>query len=256
MNVALLLFGQLRWMDNPHTASSHHNHIINRYERVDIFGHFWTPEQTEKLTQSAHVKFEPSPSDPLAMEKIQQKYKFTDIKFSDPIQFDFAKTLYHKAKARVWPDIYQDGWFESSNAFNNVLSQMYAVQGVAKLLDQHMLNNPTIKYDYVVISRPDICIWDYPNFKFLYPGCFHLSNHHGRFPDLGFIYDPKFNIVFSELFNNTVNITDEELYSLWEPNAEALKFNSYRKYFGYDLMRPIPLPVRIVRGQDCRGTQW
>lgn len=255
LNVALLLFGQLRWIDNPHTTPSHHQFIINKY-RTDVFGHFWNPEKTEKLSQSGHVAHAPSPSDPNAPQKIQQQYDFSAIKFEDPIRFDFADTLYKKAKARDWPLIWQDGWFEWPNAFNNILSQQYTVQSVCMLFKQYCMRHPEKRYDFIILSRPDICIWDYPDLRHLTPGKFYLSNHHFKFPDLAFVFDLKYLPTFDNLYLNTLNITDDELYSLWEPNAEALKFNSFRKYFSPDQLNPIPFPVRIVRGPECRGPQW
>ena len=255
MKIALLLFGQLRWIDNPHTVESHHRCIIDRYHNVDVFGYFWKPEQSTTMSQSGHVAYEPSPSDPDAARKICDKYKFTDVKFVDPMVFPQADAMYNRAKARDWPHIWQAGWFETPGAFNNILCQMYTIQGVAKLLDQHILNTLT-HYDFVILSRPDICIWDYPELTLLESRKFYLSNHHAKFPDLSCIFDPIFLPTFTEVFNNTINISDDELYSLWEPNAEAMKFNSFRRNFPLEYLRPISLPVRIVRGNDCRGPQW
>lgn len=255
MKIALLLFGQLRWIDNPHTLESHYKFIIDRYQNVDIFGHFWNPESTTHLSQSSHVDYQASPSDPSAVRKIQEKYQFTQVKFDDPIRFPQEKIMYSRARARDWPHIWQAGWFETPNAFNNILCQMYSIQRVARMLDLYMLCNQQ-SYDLVLISRPDICIWDYPELTLLEPRRFYLSNHHAKFPDLGFIFDPMFLPTFTQVFDNTINISDDELYSLWEPNAEAMKFNSFRRNFQLEFLRPIPIPVRIVRGNDCRGPQW
>jgi hypothetical protein len=255
MKVALLLFGQLRWMDNPHTVKSHHDFIIDKYD-TDIFGHFWNPENTEKLTQSGHVKWDPSPSDKDATTKIQEQYKFTQIKFSDPIRFEFANTLYQKATSREWPLIWEKGWFEWPNAFNNILSQQYSIQQVSRIFEKYLEENPDKQYDFVIMSRPDICIWEYPDLNNIQKGGFYISNHHYKFPDLACILDVKYLKAFSNLYDNTVNITDDELYSLWEPNAEALKYNSFRKHYNIGNITSIPLPVRIVRGNDCRGPQW
>jgi hypothetical protein len=189
------------------------------------------------------------------MAKVQEKYRFTEVKFDNPIKFPQEQIMYDRAKARDWPHIWQAGWFETPNAFNNILSQMYSVQRVAKMLDMHMLRNQQ-SYDLVLISRPDICIWDYPELGLLEPRRFYLSNHHAKFPDLGFIFDPVFLPAFTHMFDNTINISDDELYSLWEPNAEAMKFNSFRRNFSLEYLKPISLPVRIVRGNNCRGPQW
>jgi len=256
MKIALLLFGQLRWINNPYTTNSHHEAIINLYD-TDVFGSFWNPENSDTLSQSGHIDpktgkpFTVSPSVRESTDKIQQLYKFKNIKFSDPMKFEFADTLYEKSISRKWPEIYIDGWFQWPNAFNNILSQLYSIQSVCRLLEEESNN-----YDMIIISRPDICIWQYPNLNYLDKSKFYLSSHHTKFPDLQFIFSPKYLKAFSNVFDNTVSITDEELYSLWEPNAEALKYNSYRKYFDNNELNAIPLPVRIVRGQDCRGPQW
>ena len=254
MKIALLLPGQLRWMDNPHTVQTHHDFIINKYD-TDVFGSFWIPDDSGVILDSRHVNYEPSPSDSLACDKIQKQYNFKKIEFIQPKQFSQVEEFYTRVKKHNWPNLWEPGWIDRPNVFNNIFSQMYAIQCVTRLLDNFILRNSTT-YDMIVLSRPDLCIWSYPELDKLDKNRFYLSNHHGLFPDLTFIYGPSFIKVFSEVFDNLLHINDDELYSLWEPNAEGIKFNSYRRNFSLEHLSPIPIPVRIVRGQDCRGPQW
>jgi hypothetical protein len=262
MNIALLFFGQLRWMDNPYTHTSYHEHIINKYN-TDVFGSFWKPEKGAALSETNHVdKAAPTPNDVLGPEKIQKQYKFTDIEFREPIdKFDFTETLKQKAQNHNWPDMWkgfdgtENNWFSKPNVFHILLSHMNAIQGAGRFLENY-IEKTEKEYDLIFLARPDICVWGFPDLGTLPKNNFYLSSHHNKFPDLGFIFPPKYLKTFSNVYDNTVNITDEELYSLWEPNAEALKFNSCRKYVPLDRIYGIPMPLRVVRGNDCRGPRW
>ena len=254
-NIALLFFGQLRWIDNPHTSSSHNQFIINRYN-TDVFGNFWDIDKNLSiLPHSGHVDSVASPSDINAPIKIQKQYNFTKIRFDEIRDFDFKQILLAKVKAKDWPNFRDADWF-NLQSFNNILSQFYSIQRVSRLFRDYIEENLDKRYDFIILSRPDICIWDYPNLDKLEKGWFYLSNHFNHFPDLSFIFDVKYLSTFTNLYDNLIKITDEELYSLWGPTGEALKYNSYRKYFPNECLRGIQIPVRIVRGMDCRGTQW
>jgi hypothetical protein len=254
MKIALVFFGQLRWMDNPHTFTSYHDHIINKYD-TDVFGSFWSPEKGSSLSETNHVdKASPTPNDVLGPEKIQKQYRFTDIEFREPIEkFDFTETLRSKAENHHWPELWAK-WFDKPNAFHILLSHMNAIQSASLLVEKHIHMGK--QYDFIVLARPDICVWGFPNLNELPKDNFYLSNHHNKFPDLSFIFPPEYLKTFSCVYDNTINVTDEELYSLWEPNAEALKFNSCRKYVPIDKIVGVSLPLRVVRGNDCRGPRW
>lgn len=254
-NVALLFFGQLRWIDNPHVSSSHKQFIIDKYN-TDVFGNFWAIEKDlPELVHSGHDDSESSPSDIDSPIKIQNQYDFTKIRFDETREFSFKEILLNKVKANDWPNFRDATWF-NLQAFNNILSQFYCIQRVSRLFRDYIEENLDKNYDFVVLSRPDICIWDYPELDKLEKGWFYLSNHYNHFPDLSFIFDVKYLSTFTNVYDNLIKITDRELYSLWGPTGEALKYNSFRKYFPNEYLRTIQIPVRIVRGVNCRGTQW
>lgn len=252
MKVALLFFGQLRHIDNPHTSNSHHQMIIDRYD-TDVFAHCWWSDGDQYST-SGHVTPLQVTSSDNALDKFRTKYDFTRLEcepsrvFTDQAEAMLARTTNHK-----W-DLPEPYWFLRNNATSNTFSHMYSIQKAGDLLEDYIAATGT-NYDFIIISRPDICIWQYPNLHSLDPNYFHLSNHHGRFPDLQFVFGQKF-IKFLRVYDHISTITDEELYGLYEPNGENFKASCYRKYYDEADLRPIPLPVRIVRGDDCKGTQW
>lgn len=254
MKVALLFFGQLRFVNNPYTEDSHKQAIINRYD-TDIFAHTWWSEKESEYSASVHVPGEKPKVDPDALNKFKAKYKLTALKTEESKFFEKeAAELLEKSKNHNWPEIYTPGWFLREKAFNNLLSHLYSIEQVGRLLDKHIQETKT-KYDFVILSRPDLCIWEYPLLDKIQKGYFYLSNHHHKFPDLQFIFDPDFR-QWLNVYSHTVTMETPELYSLWEPCAEALKFSSFRNRYDIKYLAPIRLPVRIVRGEDCKGPQW
>lgn len=252
MKVALLFFGQLRHIDNPYTADSHHQMIIDRYD-TDIFAHCWWADGDQYHT-SGHVTDLSVDSSDNALDKFKSKYNITQLECEPSRVFtDQANAMIDRTKDHEWvlPKPY---WFLRDNAMSNTFSHMYSMQKVGALLE-NFIDQTGTQYDMIVVSRPDICIWQYPDLYSLDPTKFYLSNHHDRFPDLQFIFGPKF-IDFLKLYDHISNITDDELYALHEPNGENFKASNYRKYFDVADLRPIPLPVRIVRGDDCKGPRW
>jgi len=254
MKIALLFFGQLRFIDNPYTVESHHQAIINRFD-TDIFAHTWWSEKETEYSASVHVAGDKPKVDSQALNKFRQKYKITRLQTEESKFFEEeAKEFLDKSIKHNWPDIFTPGWFLKERAFNNLLSHLYSIEQVGKLLDRHIQETGT-NYDLVILSRPDVCIWEYPILEKLEKNNFYLSNHHGRFPDLQFIFHPNFR-QWLNVYTHTITISTKELYSLWEPCAEALKFSSYRTRYDTRYLKPTRLPVRIVRGDDCKGPQW
>lgn len=252
VKVALIFFGQLRHIDNPYTADSHHQLIIDRYD-TDVFAHCWWAEGDEYHT-SGHVTDLSVKSSDNSLDKFKAKYNFTKLACEPSRSFkDQADAMIERTKDRQW-DCPKPYWFLRENAMSNTFSHMYSIEQAGKLLMDHIESSKT-QYDFIIVSRPDICIWQYPNLRSLDNQFFHLSNHHGRFPDLQFIFGPKF-INFLKPYEHISNITDEELYELYEPNGENFKASCYRKYYDQADLRAIPLPVRIVRGDDCKGPRW
>jgi hypothetical protein len=252
VKVALLFFGQLRHIDNPHTSNSHHQMIIDRYD-TDVFAHCWWAEGDQYNT-SGHVTDLRIESANNSLDKFKSKYNFTSLECEPSRTFTHqAESMITRTEDHMW-SIPKPYWFLRDNAMSNTFSHMYSIQKVGDLLAEHIKSTNT-NYDFIILSRPDICIWQYPDLRSLSPNNFYLSNHHDRFPDLQFIFGPKF-LNFLKVYDHISDITDSELYSLHEPNGENFKASCFQKYHNTSDLRPIPLPVRIVRGDECKGLQW
>ncbi len=254
MKVALLFFGQLRFIDNPHTVDSHHQMIIDRYD-TDIFAHCWWSEGEQYHTSGFHQQ------SPLllntvdnALDKFKSKYDITKLSCEPSRLFkDQADAMLERVNTRSW-EISKPYWFHRENVMSNTFSHMYSIQKAADLLLEHIEETGT-QYDFIILSRPDALIYGSPDLNTLDPNCFYLSNHHNNFPDLQYIFGQKF-INFLRLYDHISTINDEDLFGLHDPTPENFKASTYRKYFDRSDLRPIHLPIRIVRGDDCNGLQW
>jgi hypothetical protein len=251
MKIACLYYGQPRFTANPYCYESHKKFIFDRYD-TDIYAHLWWDDENQNQWDRSHVssdweystwlQMENCPKDRDDLIRFVEKWKPSSLKTENPKEFSNEK-LFSEIKNK-----FDSERFHRKN-FHNQLSQLYSIEQVGKLLGDHKS-----KYDFIITIRTDLNIWDYPNLEDLNPDKFYLSSHSAHFPDLGFIFGQRFTKIlnaYTHTMNGLVNLNE-----CWAPVAEAFKFSCYNRYYSQnDLMR-IPLPLRLVRGVDCKGPTW
>lgn len=247
MKIALIYFGQPRFINNAFCFESQKNSIMSQGE-CDIFAHLWEP--TDKgydfSTWSGLTNVESSNND---IEVFKEKWNPKAILTEKNMQFA-SESLYDKFQS-ILP-----GDDEKLYNFNICLSQLYSLEKAIELYENYVKESNE-KYDYVVFLRTDLCIWEFPDLNYLEKDIFYFSSFFSfdHFADLCFITDPKYVDglkAFSFVTNEEISFENELHFG----NAESIKKASFLRKHSIDKLRQIPLPVRVVRGATCVGLKW
>jgi hypothetical protein len=237
VRVALCLFGQPRFVDNPYGFDSHFNNIISKYD-ADVFAHAWIPtEQDGNITPyetSYWVNtevFPPKDSETIILDK----YKPLKYSFEPPQSFSLKDSI---------RDVVKDLEYYKKTQENNLISHLYSLSKSIKLL----CGLP--KYDWVIISRYDNYIHNMPNLTGLPSDELYLSSQYSHFVDVlmfggqsqieSMICDDDSTIEY--LCNHINNFTPEEF--------KRVSFNRY-----YKTECRIPIGVGILRSSTLEGLQ-
>jgi hypothetical protein len=160
MKVALCFFGQPRLLDNPYTWLSHKNLIIDRYN-TDVFIHTWISGNEIQFELATHIQEKHKPfliEDKNSEEKILKKYKPKKYIFEKPKYFSLDEETKNllKEKKQEYENRINGSFLWTPNNENNTLSQIYSITKVINLLKDE-------KYDWVILSRYDNYMKDFPN---------------------------------------------------------------------------------------------
>lgn len=248
MKVACLYYGQPRFTNNPYCFESHKKFIFDRYD-TDIFAHLWWDNEEDYDRShvsdwefSSWLQMDKCPKDKDDYKRFLDKWNPLALSTSQPRQFE---------NEQMWLEIekrFDTERFHKKN-FHNQLSQLFSIQKVGQLIGDRIND-----YDFVILIRSDINIWDYPDLNTLPRNKFYLSSHAMPFPDLGFIFPPRFKRILNTYEHCEKNLVNWDL--CWAPVAEAFKYSCYKRFYSEsDLLRG-PLPLRLVRGVDCKGPTW
>jgi hypothetical protein len=205
MKVALCFYGQPRFINNLNSYKSYKEYIYGQSD-VDVFSHYWFDQNDNKFSTSD-------------WSSIHENYVYEDTE-------NLIKSLYNPVKyiadSRNFlkyedvKDIVKNLNYFSVNNFYNLQSHLYSYEQNFKLLSQH-IENTKQKYDFVIISRYDLKITDFPNLNTLSKNKVYVNGFGGNnFTDAILILDPifinSFNAYskFREISNITPIFTSEE----------------------------------------------
>lgn len=235
MKIACLFYGQPRWIDNPHCFSSQQEKVISKYD-CDIYAHLWTQGNGDYPT-SSWSNAKSSPSSESDIEKFKAKYNPISL-VAEEYEPRPVDPLYSHLSRLV-----------TRSDFTNCLSQLYSLEKASDLI-----TNPS-QYDFIIVLRTDLVIWDYPDIASLDRRFFYLSDHRHatEFADLSFIFGPQYiNAMKAYSFSQMPDC----IRYLRGADAEKFKLATYQQSHSMNDLRQIPIKVRIARGLDCRGVQW
>ena len=233
MKVALLLFGQPRNVDNPNSFNSHQKWIFDEYD-VDTFCHVWWDKNVSEYDVSDWVG-EQCIASGNPVEIIKSLYKPKSIKVEAPRTFKLSDSLYQKTRQRFG---YGHPWSEKT--LSTVSSHLYSIETAARLI-----KNPD-DYDFIILSRYDNFIHNFPDLTSMSDEYFYISDHHPRFPDLMYIFGSRF-IETQYTYGRMEMLADKYFHSFWEPSAECYKYHNFMNQCLPSELFPVHLPVRVVR---------
>lgn len=235
MKVALLLFGQPRHIENLKVFDSHLKHIINKYE-TDVFCHTYFDPDNYEFIASSFSKLNPIKCNPNSIHIIEDNYKPKKIKVDLPKTFNISKEIIES------PRFQRFDYLIDLN-INNLMSQLYSINCVSEMFETYCNDNKT-EYDFVIVARYDIIILEFPSLFDLDSKFFYRMNHHPHFPDIFFIFHPKF-IKSQHTFENLALILDNVVsnkipdHFFWDFSAECMKFNNFILYHSPELIKGV-----------------
>lgn len=240
LRVALLYFGQPRFTTNKLAIGSQFKHIFKKY-RTDVFAYLWYAKkaiyQRSDWGGSHKRSWTKAPIvNPKAIDHLKGLYSDIKIKTEEPKTFlPLTEIPKDKISAR-----------NIETNLSNILSHLYIFEQSGKYLAE---TGNLADYDFVVISRTDLWIKKFPPLHTLAPG-FYTTSEHSRFPDLIFIFSPKF-INFTKVLTN-INRANWDNISEFIP--ELIKRSSF--FLEFPNLSPVSLPrefldVELVLSHYC-----
>jgi hypothetical protein len=244
MKIAALYFGQPRFVNNLNCFLSQKNKIFSQGE-VDVFAHLWEPTNIN-YESSSWSGMQSCPSSEKDVEKFISTWKPKAF-LSEPNRRFTNDELFSK----LYNKIPGDSAKKKAN-FEISLSHFYSLEKVIDLFQTYKNE----EYDWVVFLRTDLCIWDYPSLEKMEKGYFYFSSifHFEHFADLSYITDPSYISglkCFS--FLNDPSFDDKKIMMA---NAESIKKATFLSKYSKDMLKQIPIPVRVVRDKTDIGKQW
>lgn len=236
MKVALLFFGQPRFIDNDQIERVYKETIIDKYE-TDVFCHtWWKKTEDVEYDYSSWSRISKCPIPNNALELIEQKYNPKILKWEEPKIFEFPP----KTKQYVnlnYTGKHPEGHWNEKN-YSNIMSQLYSIKSVSEIVDEYQKN-----YDWIVLARYDTILVNFPDLNVCDPSKFYLPGHHPRFPDTIQFFSPK----YLEWSKNAFDDVDDVYDGIWEPSPEAFKMGSFLKRFSINDLAPCPMDAHAVR---------
>ena len=233
--VALLLFGQPRFLDNPMVVDSFA--YLNSIFNIDVFCHTWWSEEENDYAFSEWTNMKKCPVNKNSINIIKEIYNPKDLVCESSKEFPLNQKINKFFKEKFPEDPFWD-----KRHSNNIQSQLYSIQAVSRLFDEHKDS-----YDLVILDRYDTYLnrgysEDISNLPSDY---FYLSNIHPRFPDMITIYGTQYLDWSSNVYDD---FFDEKVYkSVWKPRCEAFKAGSFQKRFNISDIRSIKIDSIAIR---------
>jgi hypothetical protein len=233
--VALCLFGQPRWLENPYTYESLNKWILSKYQ-VDIYMHSWITPSTE-LSDSYfnggswlenNVKGKELPN---SKEILLEKYKPKKYKFEKQKYFNHNFQLNNISRYK----------FENELP---IFSHIYSMnQSIEMIENIHY-------YDFIIITRYDVYIREFPNLDNIFDKALWLDTRYKHFCDVIMLATPD----FAEKLLVRDNL-DEIIKNINVFTPEDIKQCTYYFYTNIEPKR-IKMDAGFVRSIDLEKVQF
>ena len=260
IRIALLFFGQPRYLDNPAPYAKHKKFFLDKdFYDVDVYCHTWWGEDTSEYDYSSWSKIKSCPVDKNAIDKIETMYSPAKLIHEPPRKFAFKDDtqalideLVKNFKGRSGASLseFNHHWNKNNSNYSNILSQLYSIEQVCKLCQ-----NSKEEYDFIVLSRLDNNIMEFPqDLRELDTDKFYISDLHSRFPDMVYFFGQKF--LPSHYFYSKIDyIVKKYQWDFWEPSNEAFKYFSVKDFVDnhFNGSPWIPTRIRVGAVRDMTG---
>jgi hypothetical protein len=245
MKVALLFYGQPRFVGNEDVIKSYKKDILDKYD-TDVFCHTWWTDKGGEYDCSTWSKITNCPISSNTLDIIRETYSPIVLKYDEPRIFEFPpKVMLYVEK---FTGKHPDGDYYNHKNYSNILSQLYSIQKVSEIFESHADKHSETKYDWIVLARYDTVLIDFPDLYKCNPNKFYLPNHHPKFPDVICTFGLKFLEWSKNVFYDVDCGREAFVYeNIWHPSPEAFKFCSFMKRFSVHDLNPCSMNVSMIK---------
>jgi hypothetical protein len=227
--LAIIFYGQPRFIDNKDVYEQYIK-LINLYN-ADVYIHSWISDKESKMEASDWANTYNFTEKINSAEQLLMMYKPKKVLFEQP------EFLTFEVKTR---DIVKDLEYYTLNNEKNLLSHLASLTRSINLLDTSDL------YDFLLITRLDAYIFDFPNLNELDKEKFYLDDRYNHWPDISFLIGNKYKKAF-DIYNNIDFISNK----ICKFTAEEYKKQNYLNFFDInDVILLKNLKVGLVRSND------
>lgn len=241
MKVALLFFGQPRYLDDDRAYNDYKRLILDRYD-TDVYIHTWFDEAGGKYDVSTWAQMHGAKNAvilPDSIERLKRMYNPKVLVHEKPQKFELPP----ECKAFVdekFTDKHPEGHWNPGN-YSNIMSQLKTIQRVAQLYEE-----TGDKHDIIVLARLDTWLENFPDdLSALDPSKFYLPGHHNRFPDVIHICGRRYLGWMKNAFNDINN--PRVFHNIWEPSPEAFKGMAFLLRYRQSDLSPNPMNAHTIR---------
>lgn len=241
MKVALLFFGQPRYLDDDRAYNDYKRLILDRYD-TDVYIHTWFDEAGGKYDVSTWAQMHGAKNAvilPDSIERLQRMYNPKVLVHEKPQKFELPP----ECKAFVdekFTDKHPEGHWNPGN-YSNIMSQLKTIQRVAQLYEE-----TGDKHDIIVLARLDTWLENFPDdLSALDPSKFYLPGHHNRFPDVIHVCGRRYLGWMKNAFNDINN--PRVFHNIWEPSPEAFKGMAFLLRYRQSDLSPNPMNAHTIR---------
>lgn len=244
--IAVLLYGQPRFLDNPHAHASQVRFIFEQHD-VEVFGHLWWSKDE---TQYDHSKWEGGgtfhpflkdlKNDLCTVEKISKRY------MPNRVEYEASRCFINISLYKAITKKFNNEKLFTINNLSNFLSQAKSIEAASEIYEEYLLGGGT-PHDLIILLRTDLNILDLPDLNTLNKNRFYMSGHHNNFPDLIFIFGHRF-IKFCKIYSYMMS--DKCLKDVKKMNGaygEQFKYLNYINNFSKFFIKKIHMPCHVVR---------
>ena len=233
MKIAVLYYGQPRYLDNPRPEEAYNRELFSKYNCTN-FVHTWYGRDIKEYEVSTWVASSIQP-DPYAVVKIIDKFAPVVLKVETPRAFEIPDYI----KKHI-----EDNFTYNELNVRNIFSHLYSISEVARLAEQYQLERGEF-FDWFVLARTDMVIRGMPDFWKADKDKLFLPNNHSNFPDTIVAFGPKYLSWACNLYQGSQRTKVFE--GIREPTAESFKMQSFLQIHKDTDLAPCGMYGDVVR---------
>ena len=234
--IALCLYGQPRWVQLPYQFNAYKRWILSKYN-VDVFTHFWLSDDSENFNygdwsvgKKYNCKYVKN-----SKEIIIEKYNPLKFKFEKAKKFELDENSRKLVKNLKW---------YSLNTENALLSHLYSMSESINLIDDIKI------YDFIIVSRYDTFIINFPDLNQLDNNRLYLSDAYLDFSDQLVMGGP--NQMKTQALFDKIPLLCGMVTAL---NPENFKQQSFELSFDNQNILRIPMRFGYIRNHSLNSLQ-